>query len=70
MVRIQCSSGSAQRNGSWVVPRRIELRVSSGSVKLDFTEAVITQPVLKIDADVHSGSLTAGDQAWHRRRHR
>jgi hypothetical protein len=57
VVRIQCGSGSAQRNGSWVVPRRIDLSVSSGSVKLDFTEAVITRPVLKIDADVHSGSL-------------
>ena len=70
VVRIQCSSGSAQRNGSWVVPRRMEVRVSSGSVRLDFTEAVITAPVLQIDADVQSGSLNAGDQAWHRRRHR
>jgi hypothetical protein len=26
-------------------------------VKLDFTEAVISQPLLKIDADVRSGSL-------------
>jgi hypothetical protein len=58
VVRIQCSSGSARRNGSWVVPRRMEVRVSSGSVRLDFTEAVITQPVLQIDADVQSGSLT------------
>jgi hypothetical protein len=58
VVRIQCSSGSARRNGSWVVPRRMEVRVSSGSVRLDFTEAVITAPVLQIDADVQSGSLT------------
>jgi hypothetical protein len=58
VVRIQCSSGSARRNGSWVVPRRMEVRVSSGSVRLDFTEAVITAPVLQIDADVQTGSLT------------
>ena len=58
VARIECSSGSAQRNGRWVVPHRIEVRVSSGSVKLDFTEAVITQPSLQVDADVRSGSLT------------
>ena len=58
VVRIDCSSGSTQRNGRWVVPHRIEVRVSSGSVRLDFTEAVITQPSMQVDADVQSGSLT------------
>ncbi len=57
VARIQCTSGSAQRNGPWVVPRRMEVRVSSGSVRLDFTEAVISHPVLQIDADVQSGTL-------------
>jgi len=32
--------------------------VSSGSIKLDFREAVITQPTLHIDAEVHSGHIT------------
>jgi hypothetical protein len=58
MVRIDCRSGSAKRDGRWVVPQRMEVRVTSGSVRLDFTEAVIAQPSLAIDADVHSGSLT------------
>ena len=40
------------------MPRRIEVRVRSGSTRLDFTEAVITQPSLKIDAEVRSGALT------------
>ena len=31
--------------------------MTSGSVRLDFTEAVITQPTLRIDAEVHSGQL-------------
>ncbi len=57
VVRLDCHSGSAKRDGRWVVPQRIEVRVTSGSVKLDFTEAVIAWPSLKIDADVHSGSL-------------
>jgi hypothetical protein len=58
LVRIDCHSGTTKRDGGWVVPQRMEIKVTSGSVTLDFTEAVITQPVLLIDADVHSGSLT------------
>jgi len=58
LVRIECGSSSARRDGRWVVPRRMEIRVASGSVRLDFTEALITQPVLRIDAEVTSGSLT------------
>jgi len=58
LVRIECHSGVTNRDGPWVVPKRMELRVSSGSVTLDFTKAVITQPTLLIDAEVHAGSLT------------
>ncbi|HUD78115.1 MAG TPA: DUF1707 domain-containing protein [Streptosporangiaceae bacterium] len=57
LVRIECGSGSAKRDGHWVVPERIEVRVSSGSVKLDLTRAVISSPTLQVDADVRSGSL-------------
>jgi len=57
MIRLECRSGSAKREGRWVVPRRIEVRVTSGEVKLDFTEAIIAQPLLKIDAEVSSGRL-------------
>ena len=32
--------------------------MSSGSARLDFTEAVITQPSMEIDAEVRSGTLT------------
>jgi hypothetical protein len=58
LVRIECHSSSARRDGRWVVPRRMEVRVGSGRVTLDFTEAVITQPLLRIDAQVRSGRLT------------
>ena len=58
LVRIDCHSSAIKREGPWVVPRRMEIRVTSGSVMLDFTQAVITQPSLRIDAEVHSGSLT------------
>jgi hypothetical protein len=55
--RIECGSGSTKRDGRWVVPRRMEVRVTSGVVKLDFTEAVIAQPSLQINAQVRSGQL-------------
>ena len=57
LVRIECGSGSASRDRSWAVPRRMEIVVGSGSVRLDFREAVIAAPELRIDATVASGSL-------------
>ena len=57
VVRIDCEGAAARRVGGWVVPRRIEIRAVGGTVKLDFTEAVITGPTLQIKAAVHGGSL-------------
>jgi hypothetical protein len=57
MVRIDCHSGSAKRDGRWAVPQRMKLQVHSGSVTLDFTEAHVTWPTLQIDAEVRSGTL-------------
>ena len=58
LVRIEARSSSVVRTGPWLVPHRMEVRVKSGVVTLDFTEAVITQPVLPVEADVGSGVLT------------
>jgi hypothetical protein len=58
LVQIEVSSGSATREGRWVVPRAAEVKVGSGSVKLDLTQAVFTEPTLQIQATVRSGSLT------------
>jgi hypothetical protein len=57
LVKINCGSGATRRDGQWIVPRQIEVNVASGSVKLDLTEAVISGPTLRLDIDVHSGSL-------------
>jgi hypothetical protein len=57
LARIKCDSGSATRDRSWVVPRRLEIDVSSGTVRLDFRRAVIAAPELRIDARIASGSL-------------
>jgi hypothetical protein len=57
VVRIDIGSGHNVRNGPWVVPKRMELKVRSGHITLDFTEAVITEPVLSIDVEIGSGHL-------------
>jgi hypothetical protein len=58
VVRIETRSGNVSRVGRWVVPRRIEVRVTSGGCKLDFTDAVIAHRSIEIDAEVRSGNLT------------
>jgi hypothetical protein len=57
VVRIDCRSGHVTKDGQWAVPRRMEVKVTSGHVTLDLTRAVITHPVLDITADVRSGHL-------------
>jgi hypothetical protein len=47
----------AKRDGRWPVPSELDVRVDSGSVILDFTEAEITSPTLDIHARVRGGSL-------------
>ena len=58
LIRMNVTSGNAQRDGRWVVPQRMECTVTSGNIKLDFTEAVLTGGTLRIDAEVRSGNLT------------
>jgi Domain of unknown function (DUF1707) len=56
-VRIDCHAGSTRRDGPWMVPRRMEVQVTGGSVTLDFTEAVTWWPSLQLDVAVRAGSL-------------
>jgi hypothetical protein len=57
LVRIDCDTGTVRRDGPWLVPRRLEVRLNLGTVTLDFTEAVLSWPSLEIDADIQTGSL-------------
>ncbi len=57
VARIDCHSGHVQRVDRWVVPQRMEVKVTSGHVLLDLTQAVITQPLLRLDIDVRSGHV-------------
>ena len=54
LIRLHCSSGQAERRGRWVVPSRMDLKVSSGHITL------ITKPGIVVDADdviVRSGHV-------------
>lgn len=57
-ITIDRQGGRDKRDGRWLLPRRLVVRVGWGHVTLDLTEAVITQPLLDIDLDVRSGTLT------------
>jgi len=57
VVRIDTRSGHVRRVDRWVDPQRMEVKVTSGHVTLDFTQAVITQPTLSLDIDVRSGHV-------------
>jgi len=57
VVRLDYQGGNATRRGRWIVPRRMEIRAVGGTVKLDFTDAVITRPTLHIQAEVRGGRL-------------
>jgi hypothetical protein len=57
VLRIDRFGASARRDGRWVLPQRIEVRVTGGNVTLDFTEAIITLPSLQISAVVAGGNL-------------
>ena len=49
--------GRYVREGRWSVPTRIELRTRECRVTLDFTHAVITSTVLRIETDMVHGKL-------------
>ena len=49
--------GRFVREGRWPVPARIELRTRECRVTLDFTHAVITSNILRIETDMVHGKL-------------
>jgi len=54
---IRQHAGKYVQQGRWLVPARIEPRTQMCRVTLDFTRAVITSSVLRIDADMVHGKL-------------
>ena len=54
---IRQHAGKYVQDGRWLVPARIELRTQMCRVTLDFTHAVITSSVLRIETDMVHGKL-------------
>jgi len=57
-TELRTTAASLKRRGAWVVARRLQVTAKAGSVKLDFTEALIGYRVVEIDLDVVAGSTT------------
>lgn len=57
VLRISQGGGKFVRDGRWPVPSRIEIRTGLCRVTLDFTQAIITSNVLRIDAEMTHGRL-------------
>lgn len=55
VVRIEKRIGTVEWNGTWVVPRRMEIKLTVGNAKLDFTNAMIAQDRLILDVDLGIG---------------
>jgi Domain of unknown function (DUF1707) len=55
---IEQEGGKQVLEGRWQVPARIRLDAKLCKVTLDFSEAVITSSVLRIDAELAHGKLT------------
>lgn len=56
-VELRAKAGSLKRGGRWIAPRRLVVTAQAGSVKLNYTEAVINHPELEIALDVRAGSV-------------
>lgn len=57
-TELRATAGSVKRRGYWLAPRRLAARVKSGSMRLDFTEAVVAHRTVEIEVAVNSGSVT------------
>jgi hypothetical protein len=54
---VEQHGGRYVREGRWPVPARIELRTQECRVTLDFTHAVVTSNVLRVEMDMVHGKL-------------
>ncbi|MFB1042736.1 DUF1707 SHOCT-like domain-containing protein [Streptomyces chrestomyceticus] len=55
VVEIDQRWGTLHRSGAWEVPRRLEVRMHGGDVKLDFTEAEFSHARLDLDVQISVG---------------
>lgn len=56
-VELRSTMSTLKRTGRWVVPATLLVRNRMGSTELDFTEARIDHPEVRLDLDVTGGSV-------------
>jgi len=57
-VELRATVAGLKRSGNWVVGRRLAVRAKAGTVKLDFTEAVIADHLVEIELDTVASYTT------------
>lgn len=53
---LRAGASGIKRTGEWIVPARIRVKSSMGSVVLDFREAAIAHPIVDIELALGAGS--------------
>lgn len=56
-LALRTKSGSIKRAGIWTAPAEIVAECTSGSIKLDFTRATVSEREIHVHASAHSGSV-------------
>jgi hypothetical protein len=56
-IHLTARGSSLIRSGRWPVPAEMHIVASGSSVKLDFTEAIVTSSVVLIDVELRGSSL-------------
>jgi hypothetical protein len=57
-LTIRAKHGSQKREGAWHVPERVVTLAEHSSMRLDFTEALVRRPEVRVAADLKHSSLT------------
>lgn len=57
-AELRTTAAGLNRRGRWVVPRHLRVTARAGSVKLDFTDALIAHDRVEIELNVFAGSTT------------
>ena len=57
LVEIRNRSSALKRQGRWTVPRLLSISTRSGSVKIDFTEAIFSAAAVDVALDAQSSSV-------------
>ena len=55
IVKIEKRFGTVNWTGTWLVPRQMDIRLTVGNARLDFTNAVITHDELLLNVDLGIG---------------